>query len=158
MNPKHLRGIPSVEKMIQALGDVGMPRPLAVSRVRHGLAALRRQKTIPSQEAILEQLRESLARFRESRLQPVINATGILIHTNLGRAPLAGPVIEAVTAAAGYTNLEFDLAAGERGSRGGYLEQTLALLCGAEAATVVNNCAAALVLILRHFARPGMRS
>src|SRR5207249_9590094 len=87
-----------------------------------------------------------------ARIQPVINGTGILVHTNLGRAPLGPAVVEALaTIAANYNNLEFDLSGGERGSRAAYLEHNLALLCGAEAATVVNNCAAALVLILRHF-------
>ena len=85
----------------------------------------------------------------------MINGTGILIHTNLGRAPLGSAAIETLTSiGASYNNLEFDLGGGERGGRAAYLEHNLALLCGAEAATVVNNCAAALVLVLRHFARP----
>jgi L-seryl-tRNA(Ser) seleniumtransferase len=93
-------------------------------------------------------------RLRSSRIQPVINGTGIIVHTNLGRAPLAPAAIDAVSAiGANYTNLEYDLAAGRRGSRASYLEQNLALLCGAPAATAVNNCAAALVLMLRHFSR-----
>ncbi len=79
-----------------------------------------------------------------SRLQPVINGTGVVVHTNLGRAPIAPPNN------AGYTNLEIDLATGRRGKRAAYVEQCLAELCGAEAAMVTNNCAAALVLILRH--------
>jgi len=89
------------------------------------------------------------------RLQPVINGTGILIHTNLGRAPL-GPVVQRTlaTLAGQYSNLELDLETGGRGTRAGYLEHNLALLCGAPAATVVNNCAAALVLVLRCFAAP----
>src|SRR5262249_4824511 len=90
--------------------------------------------------------------FSSARLQPVINGTGILVHTNLGRAPLAAEAIAAMNdIAAYYNNLEYDLLNGERGSRGNALEHKLAVLCEAEAATVVNNCAAALVLILRHF-------
>jgi len=82
----------------------------------------------------------------------VINGTGIVIHTNFGRAPLGPTVIESLTAiAANYSNLEYDLSSGQRGHRATYLERNLALLCGAEAATVVNNCAAALILVLRHF-------
>src|SRR5204863_2175325 len=93
------------------------------------------------------------AELRSARIQPVINGTGVLIHTNLGRAPLGAQVIQTLaTIGANYNNLEFDLGGGERGGRAAYLEHNLALLCGAEAATVVNNCAAALVLILRHFA------
>src|SRR4029453_17681915 len=88
-----------------------------------------------------------------SRLQQIINGTGIVIHTNFGRAPIAPEAIRALTEiGSGYSNLEYDLATGERGHRGTYIENGLALLCGAEAATVVNNCAAALVLIVHHFA------
>ncbi|SVD29483.1 uncharacterized protein METZ01_LOCUS382337, partial [marine metagenome] len=83
-----------------------------------------------------------------SRLQPVINGSGVVIHTNLGRAPLP---VKSVAVGTGHTNLEIDLATGRRGKRAAYLEQCLAELCGAEAALVANNCAAALVLILRHF-------
>jgi L-seryl-tRNA(Ser) seleniumtransferase len=148
------RGIPAVEKVLQALGEVDLPRAVVVRHVRSALAAFRAQETIPTHPQILVELRSSLARLRHSRLQPVINATGVLIHTNLGRAPLAACAVSALTAAAGYCNLEMDLATGERGHRGVYLEQSLALLCGAESATVVNNCAAALILILRCCARP----
>jgi L-seryl-tRNA(Ser) seleniumtransferase len=92
--------------------------------------------------------------LRLSRIQPVINGTGILVHTNLGRAPLGLAVVETLEEiGANYNNLEFDLVSGERGGRAEYLERCLATLCGAEAATVANNCAAALVLILRHFAQ-----
>jgi L-seryl-tRNA(Ser) seleniumtransferase len=83
----------------------------------------------------------------------VITATGILIHPHLGRSPLAPTVAAAVhDIAIHYNNLEYDLDTGERGSRASYVEHNLAVLCGAERATVVNNCAAALVLIVRHFA------
>ncbi|MEM9159732.1 MAG: L-seryl-tRNA(Sec) selenium transferase, partial [Verrucomicrobiota bacterium] len=83
----------------------------------------------------------------------VINGTGVLIHTNLGRSPLGAKAVEKVAEiAGGYSNLEFDLNTGERGRRGAFLERCLALQCGAEAATAVNNCAAALVLMLRELA------
>ena len=90
--------------------------------------------------------------MRLTRIQPVINGTGIVVHTNLGRSPLGAAVAETLQSIAlYYNNLEFDLRTGDRGGRASYLEHNLALLCGAEAATVANNCAAALVLILRHF-------
>ncbi len=150
-----LRAIPAVEKILQALGDTGLPRPAVVALVRREVAALRSGKAVPDFQALVERLRGALEVLRRTRIQPVINGTGILVHTNLGRAPLGPPVVETLTAIAGnYNNLEFDLGSGERGSRATYLETNLALLCGAEAATVVNNCAAALVLILRHFAAP----
>ena len=153
MKPKNLRAIPAVEKVLQALGEPDIPRPALVALVRRELAALRKEKRIPESEAILAGIRAAVERLRRGRLQPLINGTGILIHTNLGRAPLGPAVVEALGAiAANYNNLEYDLSGGERGGRAGYLEHNLALLCGAELATVVNNGAAALVLILRHFA------
>jgi L-seryl-tRNA(Ser) seleniumtransferase len=99
-------------------------------------------------------VRHSLDELRAGRLQPIINGTGIVIHTNFGRAPLANEAIRALNEiSSGYSNLEYDLITGGRGRRGSYVENALALLCGAEAATVVNNCAAALVLIVHHFTK-----
>ena len=122
--------------------------------MRRHLQSLRSQKTIPDADAIVANIRSSLERLRASRLAPVINATGILVHTNLGRAPLAADTIRALAdVGANYNTLEYSLSDGTRGSRGAYLEHALAILCGAEAATVVNNNAAALVLILEHFCR-----
>jgi L-seryl-tRNA(Ser) seleniumtransferase len=152
MNRASLRALPAVEKVLQALDAIDVPRPAVVAVVRRELASLRREKTIPEFDAILVRIRSALDTLRCSRIQPVINGTGILVHTNLGRAPLGPAVVEAVAAvAAHYNNLEYDLTGGERGGRAAYLEHNLGLLCSAEAATVVNNCAAALVLILRHF-------
>ena len=153
MKPRKLRRIPAVESVLQALGDdVGLPRPLCVAVIRRELAAVRSAKSIPEPAQLLSRVRVALEHLRRSRLQPVINATGVVVHTNLGRAPLSAASVTALAeVAARYSNLEIDLVTGGRGSRGGYVEGALALLCGAEAATVVNNCAAALVLILRHF-------
>jgi L-seryl-tRNA(Ser) seleniumtransferase len=156
MKHSGLRGIPSVDKLALALGDTGLPHPIVVATIRRELAALRKRgpksKTIPGFDDILSRLRSSLEILRASRIQPVINGTGILVHTNFGRAPLGPDVIEAMSQIASqYNNLEYGLADGGRGNRAGYLEQNLALLCGAESATVVNNNASALVLILRHF-------
>jgi L-seryl-tRNA(Ser) seleniumtransferase len=146
------RSIPAVEKVLQALGEVDLPRPAVVAVVRRELSVLRTEKNIPDFEAVVGQIRSSINTLCAARIQPVINGTGILVHTNLGRAPLGPAVVEALaTVAANYNNLEYDLTGGERGGRAAYLEHNLALLCGAEAATVVNNCAAALVLLLRHF-------
>jgi L-seryl-tRNA(Ser) seleniumtransferase len=151
-NNAKLRAIPAVEKVLQSLGEVDLPRPAILALVRRELAVLRKEKTIPDFESILERIRDVLDVLRSARIQPVINGAGIIIHTNLGRSPLSPAVVDTLSAIAGnYSNLEYDLCSGERGSRAGYLEHNLALLCGAEAATVVNNCAAALVLILRHF-------
>ena len=152
MKPSALRAIPSVDRLLGSLGDTGMPRPVVAVLVRRELAALRKQKSVPGFDEVLRGIRASLDAFRAGRIQPVINATGILIHTNFGRAPLGPAIIEALTKiGAQYNNLEFALAGGARGGRAAYLEHNLALLCQAEAATVVNNNAAALVLLLRHF-------
>ncbi len=152
MKPAALRAIPAVEKVLQSLGDTALPRPAVVAVVRRELAALRGEKAIPDFDTVLARIRASLDNLHRSKIQPVINGTGIIVHTNLGRAPLGPAVVETLASvAANYNNLEYDLGGGERGARAGYLEHNLALLCGADAATVVNNCAAALILILRHF-------
>jgi L-seryl-tRNA(Ser) seleniumtransferase len=149
-----LRAIPSVDKLVESLGDLDLPRPVVVALVRRELSAMRAGKTVPDLASLLSQLRSSMDDLRLSRIQPVINGTGIVIHTNFGRAPLAAAAIESLKdVAANYNNLEYDLTNGERGRRATYVEQNLALICGSEAATVVNNCAAALVLILRHFTK-----
>jgi L-seryl-tRNA(Ser) seleniumtransferase len=99
-------------------------------------------------------LRSELLRTRLPSLRRVINATGILIHTNMGRAPLAKEAIAAIDAVArGYSNLELDLDTGQRGHRNDHVESLLQQLTGAEAALVVNNCAAAVVLALDTLAR-----
>jgi len=152
MKTARLRAIPSVDKILQSLGETGLPAPLVVDAVRRHLQALRSKKRVPGADVIVAEMRSTLDRLRASRIAPVINATGVLVHTNLGRAPLGADTIRALTdIAANYSTLEYSLADGTRGSRGAYLEHALAILCGAEAATVVNNNAAALVLILEYF-------
>ena len=152
VKPRSRREIPAVNKLLDALGKYDLPRPLVVDLVRRELSKIRSNSDIPEFESMVEHLRRSLVLLRASRLQPVINGTGVVIHTNFGRAPLAPEAVRAlVEIGSGYSNLEYDLATGERGNRGAYIENGLALLCGAEAATVVNNCAAALVLIVQYF-------
>jgi L-seryl-tRNA(Ser) seleniumtransferase len=152
MTSSPLRAIPSVDKVLRALGDTGLPGPVVVAAVRRHLQTLRSRKAVPTAAAVVADIRSSLEGLRSSRLTPVINGTGILVHTNLGRAPLSVDSIRALTAiGASYNTLEYALGAGTRSGRAAYLEHGLAILCGAEAATVVNNNAAALLLILRHF-------
>jgi len=158
MKPTTLRAIPSVEKVLQSVGETGVPRPLVLALVREHLAEMRGSTELaaPKFDDVVAEVRRRVGEVRLSRIQPVINGTGILVHTNLGRAPLGPGVVETLEAiGANYNNLEFDLASGERGSRATYVEKCLAVLCDAQAATVVNNCAAALILILRHFAVAG---
>jgi L-seryl-tRNA(Ser) seleniumtransferase len=155
MGEASLRTIPSVDRVLRDLGETGIPRPAVLALVRRELAEIRQQaQSAPtSPDGVLRRIRAALDSLRRAKIQPVINGTGILVHTNLGRSPLGPAVVRALTEiASNYNNLEYDLTGGERGGRAAYLEHNLAVLCGAEAATVVNNCAAALVLTLRHFA------
>jgi L-seryl-tRNA(Ser) seleniumtransferase len=151
---KSRRNIPAVSKVLDALGQYDLPRRLLVDLVRRELSRIRAEAEIPDLGSIIDLVRRSLATVRASRVQPLINGTGIVIHTNFGRAPLAPEAIRALNeTGSGYSNLEYDLGTGERGRRGVYIENALALVCQAESATVVNNCAAALVLIVRHFSQ-----
>lgn len=160
-SPSPLRRIPAVEKVLQALPNHGplsrLPRPIVLEIVREELSALRellRQgREIGDFKAVTSRVEERLKSTARSRIQPVINGTGVLIHTNLGRSPLGKAAVEALRAVGlGYSNLELDLDSGNRGRRGGYVERALALLCRSAAATVVNNCASALILTLKHLA------
>ena len=147
-----LRKIPSVDKVVGEIGECDLPRRVVVAVVRQELALMRAEKKIPNISGVMSRIRGAIEVLRLAKIQPVINGTGIVIHTNFGRAPLGTAAIESLSAVAtNYNNLEYDLTSGERGQRATYLEHNLALLCGAEATTLVNNCAAALVLILRHF-------
>ncbi len=155
--------IPAVEKVLHALesGEAlpPIPRPLIAEAVREEVDALREQvkndrdTEIGDFESIVSDIRTSLLSLHRSRIHTVINGTGVIIHTNLGRSPMSAETIERIAASGRYyNNIELDLDTGERGPRGGFLERSLRLLCESEAATVVNNCAAALILILRYLA------
>jgi L-seryl-tRNA(Ser) seleniumtransferase len=110
----------------------------------------------PGTDDLEARAREMLATLARPSLRRVINATGVILHTNLGRAPLAASVRDAVAQAAeGYTNLELDLESGERGSRHAHVESLLRELTGAEAAIVVNNGAGAVLLAAAALAGPG---
>ncbi len=112
-----------------------------------------------SEESLLasavDRMRDLWTAGRRERSTKVINATGVVIHTNLGRAPLSPDVIRAIENAAGYCNLEYDIVTGKRGRRGARVEQLLMELTGAESAIVVNNCAAAAFLVLKVLADGG---
>jgi L-seryl-tRNA(Ser) seleniumtransferase len=126
------------------------PRTLVLDAVRATVASAREGAPAPTDDAAWgAAIAGRLAELSRPSLRRVINATGIVLHTNLGRAPLADAAIEAIGAiGAGYSNLEYDLARGARGSRYTHCASLLRELTGAEDALVVNNCAAALVLAL----------
>jgi L-seryl-tRNA(Ser) seleniumtransferase len=140
-----LRDLPSVDELAREAGD-----PLAMDAARAVIDRAReeiRAGADPGDLAAL--LRAELTDARRPRLQGVLNATGIVVHTNLGRAPLAEEAVERVAEVArGYSNLEYDLVVGARGSRQDHVATILGRLTGAEAALVVNNNAAAVLLAL----------
>jgi len=165
-NQIHLRHLPKVHALLESqhaqalLADV--PRSVVADEVRAELEALR-QRVLAGEAAppfpeteLFEAITKRLHTKDLRRLQRVINATGIVIHTNMGRAPMADAAVQAVRAvAANYSNLELDLATGKRGGRGGQIEELLQALTGAEAALVVNNNAAAVLLALSSVAAGG---
>jgi L-seryl-tRNA(Ser) seleniumtransferase len=140
-----LRDLPSVDELARGVDD-----PLAVEAARDVLARAREEIRAGADPGDLEaRVRESLLTVRAPSLRRVLNATGVIVHTNLGRAPLAAEALaQVVETARGYSNLELDLRDGVRGSRQDHVAPILRRLTGAEAAIVVNNNAAALLLAL----------
>ena len=162
-----LRQLPAVDELLrhprlQAEVD-RLPRPWAVAVLREVLDAKRQSwRAAPPGElpggldtdALLAELHQALAQAGQPSLRPVINATGVIIHTNLGRSLLAVEALEQMLeVAAHYSTLEYDLAKGERGSRHDHLEGLLKELTGCEAALVVNNNAGAVLLALNTLAK-----
>jgi L-seryl-tRNA(Ser) seleniumtransferase len=156
---KKLRELPSVDQVVEMLTDVDAPRPLLVNETRRALAAMRTDllassATDPSTaancaDAIAKRVRASIAELSRPSLNRVINATGVILHTNLGRAPsVAFAPIE------GYSNLEYDLARGSRGKRDAHISVLLERLAG-KPGIAVNNNAAAVLLTLNELARGG---
>lgn len=152
------RALPSVNTLLES--DMvrpllaSAPRELVVNAVRDAVAAARNAVEAPRDAGEWgTAIRDALAMRQRRSLRPVINATGVILHTNLGRAPLAAAAVEAIRDVAdGYSNLEYDLDRGTRGSRYTHCVGLLRELTGAEDALVVNNGAAALVLALNTLA------
>ena len=146
------RGLPSVDRLLREPAVAALleraPRNLVVAAVREALAQARDSRSGPPADWPAE-IAERLARRSAASLHAVLNATGVVLHTNLGRAPLAPAAIEAIRAVAeGYSTLEYDVVTGSRGSRADHCAGLLAGLTGAGSAFVVNNAAGALVLAL----------
>jgi len=158
------RSIPSVDRLIsdarlKSLEETLCPA-LLVDLVRQRLESVRRSialgNSCPSFDEIVESICAQAEALSHPSLRPVINATGVILHTNLGRAPLSEEAVTAMDRAAkGYTNLEFDLDSGRRSSRQVHVEQVLCQLSGAESALVVNNNASGVLLALSALARRG---
>jgi L-seryl-tRNA(Ser) seleniumtransferase len=154
-----LRDLPSIEQLLHAsradqlINQYG--RPLTLDALRSTLDEIRArfksdpQSDLPSTDVILAQAESHLIAWMTPTLLPVINATGVILHTNLGRAPLSSATIAAMKEAAeNYSTLEYDLEKGQRGSRLIHAESILQRLTGAESALVVNNNASAVLLVL----------
>ena len=153
MDPR--RNLPSVNVLLESSGIRALlesaPRPVVVEAVRIVVDQVRENALASplTDAAWADAIAAQVSVAIRPSLRPVINATGIVLHTNLGRAPLPGAALDAITrVASGYSNLEFDLESGGRGSRYVHCAALLRELTGAEDALVVNNCAAALVLVL----------
>lgn len=155
-----LRQLPSIERLLglapALIAEYG--RPLTLQTLRSTLdlarAEIRQGGPAPSEAELLATVQTQLQLNTASSLQPVINATGVILHTNLGRAPLSAEAVAAVVEVAGhYSTLEYDLPKGQRGSRRSHAEALLTQITGAEAALVVNNAASALLLALSALAK-----
>jgi L-seryl-tRNA(Ser) seleniumtransferase len=157
-----LRDLPSVDQLLQQplvstwISTYGRPQTLEALRqvLENARQEFPQNQQIPSHEALLSNALHELQEWSQPSLHPVINATGVILHTNLGRAPLSQAATRAIQdISLSYSNLEFDLARGQRGSRLVHAESLLKHLTGSEAALVVNNNAAAVLLVLSALAR-----
>ncbi len=156
-----LRKLPSVDKLLKQSAMQALLQEhghdLVVTAIQEVLANARQAildgETCPNTEALCTRIAVYLSDMLRPSLYPVINATGVIIHTNLGRAPLSQAAQDAMRETSAYSNLEYDLPAGERGSRYVHAEALLRRLTGAEASLVVNNDAAAVLLILTALAK-----
>jgi L-seryl-tRNA(Ser) seleniumtransferase len=153
--------LPSVDRLLRPASArllvEAHGRALVLEALRSQLQAVREslspQDPVPSDDQLIEAAGHAIKTLLHTELQPVINASGVVLHTNLGRAPLSRAAVEAMREAAGYTALEFDLRRGARSQRYVHAEPLLCLLTGAPAALVVNNNAAAVMLALTALAR-----
>jgi len=153
-----LRALPSVHQVLEHKDVQGLVavhgRALVLFAVQRALDEERTGGAIADQAARVARIEAIVRELRAPRLRPVINATGVVLHTNLGRAPLAAAAAQAAAAIAGrYSTLEFDPRTGRRGRRHDLVADSLRYLMGAEAAAVVNNCAAAVLLMLTALAK-----
>lgn len=155
VDQNQFRLLPSIDELMQSATGLHLAaqfsRPLAVRAIRASLTLARTHilagAQCPSREELLANAEQQIRAEQQLHLRPVINATGVIINTNLGRAPLSDDALQAVQqVSSGYSNLEYDLEAGERGSRHTHVEALLRELTGAEAAIVTNNTAAAVLL------------
>lgn len=154
-NAELLRQLPSVNELLQHANGLlkieGHQRTVQALRIalENARTAIKQGAPLPTAAEIIDQARSALQASLDTRHSPLVNATGVIIHTNLGRAPLSTAAQAAMLAVAqDYSPLEFDMQSGQRGKRGAHVEQLLCEITGAEAALIVNNCAFATVLML----------
>jgi len=154
-NTAHLPSINALlnhQECVQLLEAFG--HDLVVDALRQVIESLRSQGSIPANDMILAETQQVLTRWAAPTLVPLVNATGVILHTNLGRAPLSQSTLQEIShTALSYNNLEFDLETGKRGKRAEHVEKLLIRITGAESAYVVNNNAAAVLLVLTALAK-----
>jgi len=144
-----LRDLPPVDSLADRVEPLGLPRPIITDLARTALELARESIRAGTPADPLRSVEDLVRSVALSRTTRVLNATGVLLHTNLGRAPLSKRAVDAMaTASQGYSNLEIELAEGRRGGRGSYVTELVKSLTGGEDAFVVNNNAAAVVLVL----------
>ncbi len=159
MNQDELRKIPSVDDLLESSGfPERFPRSLRKEVVSGVLERIRERvksgNDCPDTEDIRGRIEDEARQLWNNRVRSVINATGVVLHTNLGRAPYSEETLEVLTdVIRGYSSLEIDVSTGERGGRGYFGERLLCRMTEAESAGIVNNCSGALVLALKAIAR-----
>jgi L-seryl-tRNA(Ser) seleniumtransferase len=159
------RSIPSIDEILKTQTAIEMEREFGrdatLRMIKSSVAEIRTENAteIDREEAVQligRKLRNAVADVSRAKLQKVINATGVIIHTNLGRSQLSAAAVDAIVqTASGYCNVEMDLVTGERGRRGASAEKLLAEVTGAEDGLIVNNCAASALLVLSALAGGG---
>jgi len=157
-----LKNLPGVDKLLNH-DDIKVlfgfaPKDVVVWFIKHALAGYRKSaregNEVPTIDQIIAEIRFQISKITTKSLRPVINATGVIIHTNLGRAPFGEKLLDEVREIlCGYNNLEYNLELAQRGSRYTHVTHLLQYLTGAEDVLVVNNNAAAIMLVLRTFAK-----
>jgi L-seryl-tRNA(Ser) seleniumtransferase len=159
-NNKAFRSIPKMDSILSKplLAGSGFRADLVKKAAEDEIGRIRESiksgkiKVSPSLEQVSAEVMSHLAGIFDSGLRPMINATGVMVYTNLGRAPIAGSAVKAMNAAAGYSNLEFNISEGARGSRQDHIREIARFVFGVEDALVVNNNAAAVMLVLASLA------
>lgn len=152
VHPPSINTLLNLKECMTMLDEFG--HDVVVDALRQVIESIRGQDSIPANDMILANAQQILAQWSAPTLVPLVNATGVILHTNLGRAPLSEITLQEIYhTSLSYSNLEFDLESGKRGKRASHAEKLLTRITGAESAYVVNNNAAAVMLVLTALAK-----